>query len=96
MKSGNRTWAILQLMTVLILTFGSAGWVLLGYMSSIQVLAGMETSAGSEEIAAVHFDEARRLSWLTAIWLFSVLFVWSFLGARRMLLPTRHEKERSR
>lgn len=89
-----RSWTALQVATVLILTVGTAGWVVPAYRAlSLHMTAvghALAGAAGHESLPWL--EEAQRMARLAAIWLFAVLFVWGFLGARRLLLPTRRER----
>jgi len=88
-----RTWTVFQVVTVLILTVGTAGWVLPGYLALSYHMTGveLELSGTADPYAFAYSSESQRMLKLAAVWLFSVLFVWGFLGARRLLFPTRIE-----
>ena len=94
MSTARRTWTAFQVLTVLILAVGTAGCVLPAYVGFKFYLTGIEDVAagttGDNSFPFLH--EAHRLIRLAAMWLFTVLFVWGFLGARRMILPTQRER----
>jgi hypothetical protein len=89
----SKSWTAFQLLTVLILTIGTAGWTVPAYLALSLHMTGVEQelSKATGESSFPFFEESRRMLKLAAVWLFSVLFVWGFLGARRLLLPTRNE-----
>jgi hypothetical protein len=94
MNAIRKSWTAFQVATVLILTIGTAGWVVPAYLALSFYMTGVEYElAGTADQSSFPFmSESQRLLKLAAVWLFAVLFVWGFLGARRLLLPTRNEK----
>jgi hypothetical protein len=81
MSAAGKSWTVFRLITVLILTVGTAGWVLPGYIAAGLFMTGIEHDSFES------FPQAHRMLKLAAIWLFAVLFVWGFMGARRLLFP---------
>ena len=91
MSVARKSWTVFQVLTVFILTIGTAGWVVPGYLAVSLYMAGIEhTMSGATENHSFPFmSEAQRMLRLCGVWLFAVLFVWGFLGARRLLFPAR-------
>ena len=91
MSAARKTWTAFQIFTVLVLTIGTAGWVVPGYLAVSLYMTGIEHAiAGTAGDHSFPFiSEAQRMLRLCGVWLFAVLFVWGFLGARRSLFPVR-------
>jgi hypothetical protein len=91
MSTTRKSWTAFQVLTVFILTIGTAGWVVPGYLAASLHMTGIEHAvAGTADDHSFPFlSEAQRMLRLCGVWLFAVLFVWGFLGARRLLLPIR-------
>jgi len=91
MSTARKSWTIFQVLTVVILTIGTAGWVVPGYLAVSLYMAGIEhaMSAATNDHSFPFVSEAQRMLKLCGVWLFTVLFVWGFLGARRLLFPVR-------
>ena len=81
MSAAGKSWTVFQLATVLVLTVGTAGWVLPAYIAAGLFMTGIENESFE------YYPQAHRMLKLAAIWLFAVLFVWGFMGARRLLFP---------
>jgi hypothetical protein len=91
MSTARKSWTVFQVLTVLILTIGTAGWVVPGYLAVSLYMTGIEhaMSDATGDHSFPFISEAQRMLKLCGVWLFAVLFVWGFLGARRLIFPVR-------